>query len=197
MLPHGHLAVGYLVYTACTRGGAQTSDQTDLLVLLIATQMPDLIDKPLVLAFSSVFPGGRTVGHSMLVAVPVVLVVGRLITRQTDHRRPALAFAVGYLTHPLGDAAPLMLQGSLVGDLREVSFLWWPFNLPVAAIVAALTEVPIFGTIVGAKAAWTAATLPRAPVLNTGLRVVEVCLLALAGALWVRAGAPGTPWRDR
>jgi hypothetical protein len=197
MLPHGHLAVGYLVYAACTRVASRGADRTDLLVLLVATQLPDLVDKPLSWGLGGAFAGGRTVGHSLVLAAPVVVLVGGLLTRRTGRRRPAVAFAVGYLTHPLGDAAPFLIQGSLAGDVAEVAFLWWPVEISAAGVVSVLARTPLLGVVVGEKAAWAAATLLGVPVLNTVLRVVEVCLLLLAGAIWVRRGAPGARSGER
>jgi membrane-bound metal-dependent hydrolase YbcI (DUF457 family) len=196
MLPHGHFAAGYLVYMACSRG-SQEPDRTDLFVLLLATQLPDLIDKPLSWSFGGAFVGGRTVGHSLLLAVPVVIIVWVLLARRRAQRRTALAFTLGYLTHPPGDAVPLLVQGSLMGDLTEVSFLCWPIEIPAAEIMAALANIPLLSAVIREKAAWAATTLPSGPALQMIIRGVEVCLLALAVTVWLRAGAHGAPWRDR
>lgn len=191
MLPHGHFAVGYLVYAGCTRFLPGRPARVDLLFLLLGTQFPDLLDKPLSLFVGGVFAGGRTLGHSLLFALPILLLVGGLVYRQCGRTRPTLAFGVGYLTHPFGDVAPLLVQGSLLVDLREISFLVWPLRIPAADLVALLARVPVLGGVVGEKAAWTAATLPTVPFLYTWIRVTELCLLTVAVFVWIRDGAPG------
>lgn len=191
MLPHGHLAAGYLVYGAVTRRFPGADGRTELLLLVLATQAPDIVDKPLGLVVGGPFDGGRTVGHSLLFALPVVGVLYVLVSRNVVERRPALALAVGYLTHPFGDAAPLLVQGDVTTDLREVSFLFWPVGIPAPEVVALLTAIPVLGDAVAGKAAWAAANLPRLPALTVWLRGTELLLSALAVVLWVRDGAPG------
>ncbi len=122
MQPIVHPVVGYLCYAAYTRarhderpGGEPT------VVAVVAATLPDLIDQPLRLA--GVTPVGRTVAHSLLVAVPVVIAVG-MITRR--HERPELgvAFAVGYLSHVAADVP----WHVLAGDFDELGFLLFPIT---------------------------------------------------------------------
>ncbi|PSQ17916.1 hypothetical protein BRC99_00275 [Halobacteriales archaeon QS_7_69_60] len=68
MLPWGHLAVGYLAYSLAVRGrtGGPPAGLATA-ALAVGTQFPDLIDKPLV-AWVSLLPSGRSLGHSLLFA---------------------------------------------------------------------------------------------------------------------------------
>jgi hypothetical protein len=112
MWPWEHAAVGYLLYSLGRRAlGRRPPGDGEALVLLGATQFPDLVDKLLSWRFA-VFPSGYAAGHSALVAVPVgVLALGAAIRRD----RPALgaAFVVGYWSHPVADVlSPLRGGGS-------------------------------------------------------------------------------------
>lgn len=121
MWPWEHLAVGYLLYSLYTRLGGDVPPQTlPVLVLAFATQMPDLIDKPLAWVFG-ILPSGRSLAHSLLFAVPAIVAVS--VTGFLARRpRIAPAFAIGYLSHLAGDVAyPLITEG----DLR-IEFLLWP-----------------------------------------------------------------------
>lgn len=74
MWPWGHLAVGYLLYSAAVRLRTGRPPRAAAVVLLLAgTQLPDVVDKPLAWVYH-VVPQGYAVGHSVFVAVPVGLV---------------------------------------------------------------------------------------------------------------------------
>ena len=125
MWPFGHFAVGYLTFAA-TRPvwtDGTPADWTTLAVLVVATQLPDLVDKPL--SFYGFLPSGRSLGHSLLV---FCVVIGALVAvrrgRPTD--RDA-ALAVGYGTHLAGDA-----YGALAaGRVDAARYLLWPVTRPV------------------------------------------------------------------
>lgn len=121
MWPWGHLAFGYLLYSVAWRAtfrDAPTAGPT--LVLAFATQLPDLVDKPLSWTFG-VFETGYGAGHSVFVAVPVVAAAA-VLAHRTDRERYGLAFCVGYLAHLAGD---VLLESALA---REPSFdlVLWP-----------------------------------------------------------------------
>jgi len=121
MWPWGHLAVGYLLYSLGVRARTRAPpDGWNVLALAFGTQFPDLVDKPLAWWFG-VLPGGRTLAHSLLVAVPLLLVVGLLAHRWGAGPR-ATAFAFGYVSHLFGDA----VVPALVGSRGELAFLLWP-----------------------------------------------------------------------
>ncbi|MCU4743569.1 metal-dependent hydrolase [Natronoglomus mannanivorans] len=124
-MPWGHLAVGYLVYTIGTRVWHRrppTGEAT--LVLVFGTQLPDLIDKPLQWYFG--LYDGRAIGHSLLVVVPLCLAT-YLFFRRHDRTDLGVAFAVGVLTHILGDA----WRAIYLGDIRgRAPYLLWPIWEP-------------------------------------------------------------------
>lgn len=121
MWPWEHLAVGYIAYSLANRAfGSRAPDRTEVFVLAVATQLPDLIDKPLGWG-TDVLPSGVSLAHSYLFAVP--LVIGAyLVARGVDRPRLGLAFATGYLLHTPGDIlARYVLNGELI-----VGALVWP-----------------------------------------------------------------------
>ena len=120
MWPWGHLALGLLAFVLLARIRGWRPRTAVLVPLAIGTQFPDLLDKPL--AYSvGVLPEGRSLFHSILLVVPLCLLAVALARRYgvTD---AGTAFAVGYATHPVGDAiGPL-----LAGRPAELSFLVFP-----------------------------------------------------------------------
>lgn len=118
MFPPAHPGVAYLLYSAFRRlgdGEAPTAPAT--LALVGGAVLPDLVDQPLY--HLAGFPTTRTIGHSLLLAVPVCLAVTVLVRRSTLPRPVAAAFAFGYGAHLAGDALwPLVL-----GRRDELGFL--------------------------------------------------------------------------
>jgi len=123
MWPWGHLAIGYLVYATYTRYRYDEHPAgLPAVVLAIATQFPDLIDKPLAYEVG-VLPEGRALAHSLLVAVPLCALGLWIAWRTTGWRsRSGAAFAIGYATHLFGDA----FWSLFALDLDALSFLVWP-----------------------------------------------------------------------
>lgn len=121
MWPWGHAAVGYLAYSLARRllGRGPPSDAA-ILVLLPASLLPDLIDKPLSW-WLGVFPTGYAVGHSALVALPVGLAALAVGIRR-DRVGLATAFVVGYWSHLAGD----VFSGVLLGDGPAYGVVLWP-----------------------------------------------------------------------
>lgn len=180
MLPWEHLAVGYLWYSAWShlRHGRRPSGRP-VVALAVATQLPDLIDKPLAWEFG-ILPGGQTLAHSLVFALPAVaFVLGAF------DRRVGVAFAVGYLTHLAGDVVyPMVLGGG-----PRVSFLLWPF------IESASGESP--GVLTETREiladAWQFMLSPE----GTVYLAAELALLLAVFALWRYDGHPGVPRRSR
>ncbi|MXV63971.1 metal-dependent hydrolase [Natronorubrum sp. JWXQ-INN-674] len=140
MQPVVHLAVGYLCYAAYTRWslGRQPAD-VPALVAVFAAGLADLIDKPLHAA--GVVPVGRTIGHSLLFAIPLVLFVW-LVASRRDRPILGVAFAIGYLSHIATDVPWHLISG----DFDELGFLLWPItDMP------AYTGVKPLGTVTGVE----------------------------------------------
>jgi len=119
MWPWEHLAVGYLTLSVLWRARGLAVDSRLACALAVGTQFPDLVDKPLAWQFG-ILPAPRTLTHSLFVAVPLSVLVVVVATRR--QRSGGVAFVVGYLTHLLGDALPLLLAGYH----RHLAFLLWP-----------------------------------------------------------------------
>lgn len=179
MWPWEHLAVGYLAYSLLVR--VRTGDPPDgpaALTVAVASQLPDLIDKPLAWTFG-VYPGGYSVGHSIFVACGLsALAVA--VSRRGGRPRLGAAFAVGYLAHLPADLAFLYVVN---GYLTPAVVLW-----------PAVPAVP--GTAGGGVVARVVAFLQGyADLLESGrlawFAVVEVALLAAALAVWLLDGRPG------
>ena len=170
MLPWGHLAVGYLAYSLAVRGrtGGPPAGLA-VAALAVGTQFPDLIDKPLV-AWVSLLPSGRSLGHSLLFAAACGVGLWYL-GRRFDRPDVASAFLFRQLAHVVADALPT----ALTGRWSELGFLLWPVTPAfrysgddrelVEYLLAELTTPPHH----------------------------ELGLFALAAALWVADGRPGLP----
>lgn len=120
MWPWGHLAVGYLLYSAIVRLQARTPLRRDVVLLLaVGTQFPDLVDKPLWMV--GFLPSGRTLAHSLVTAA-IVVSVAYLFLRRRGRGQAAFAFGVGYVAHILTDG----FKPLLVGEWQYVVYLFWP-----------------------------------------------------------------------
>lgn len=121
MWPWEHLAVGYVAYSLANRAfGSRAPDRPEVFVLAVATQLPDLVDKPLGWG-TDLLPSGVSLAHSYLVAIPLVTAC-YLLARRFGKPRLGLAFATGYLLHTPADIlARYLLNGELI-----VGALVWP-----------------------------------------------------------------------
>lgn len=179
MWPWEHLAVGYLAYSALAR--VRTGEPPGgpaALAVAVATQLPDLLDKPLAWTFG-VYPGGYSVGHSIFVAVGLsTLAVA--VSRRRGRPELGAAFAVGYLLHLPGD----LLYLYVVNGYLTPAIVLWP----------AVPAIP--GTAGGGLVARVVALLEtQARSLAgghlLGFVVFEAALLLAALAAWLRDGRPG------
>jgi len=109
MLPWGHAAVGYLCYSFIVRvRDRRAPTGPAVLTLAVGTQLPDLIDKPLAWSLG-ILPSGRSLGHSLLFAVLLTIVVW-VVAQRYDRQREVSALMVGHLLHVLADSTPFSLQ---------------------------------------------------------------------------------------
>jgi hypothetical protein len=178
MWPPEHLALGYLLYSVSDRvlSEDRPTDATAL-VLAFATQLPDLVDKPLAWTFG-VLPGGLTLAHSLFTAVPVCVAV-YLITRWRTKRDLGVAFAVGYGSHLLGD----MLYALLTGGGLAYRFLFWPLlGRQVGEETSFAGE---FSTLVADFGSFL--VTPR----GTLYLLFEAFFLGVTFLLWLSDGRPG------
>lgn len=121
MWPWGHAAFGYVLYSLSTRLTSDPGvDGRDVLVLAVATQLPDLIDKTGAWVLD-VFTSGYAAGHSIFVALPAGL-AGYALARDRDRASLGLAFVVGYWSHLAGD----VLLAVLLEKPYTVGKVLWP-----------------------------------------------------------------------
>ena len=168
MFPPAHPGVAYLLYRGGGRlRGAGAPGDRATLALVAGAVLPDLLDQPLYHWLG--FPTTRTVGHSLLLAVPVCLAAVAVVRRSALPDAVAGAFAFGYGAHLAADA----VWRVALGRFAELGYLLWP-----------LTTMPDYeGTVPLFAVGGATVTTTR----------VEVALLAAALALWWRDGRPGVP----
>ncbi|RQG99649.1 metal-dependent hydrolase [Natrarchaeobius oligotrophus] len=165
MQPVVHLAVGYICYAAYARWElGERPAESAAAVAVFGAALPDLLDKPLWLA--GVVDVGRTVGHSLLFAVPLVAAVW-LLARSRGRAALGVAFAIGYLSHVATDIPWHVLSG----DYHELGFLLWP-----------ITPMPEY---TGTK------SLGRVAGFEVTTLWLEAVILVAGVALWWRDGRPG------
>lgn len=169
MWPWGHAALGYLLYAlyVWVRTRERPTGRA-VLPLLVGTQTPDLIDKPLAW-YLDVLGYGRSLAHSVLTGGLILLAVV-LYLRHRGHRRLATAFAIGYLSHLVGDSYTFVLEGTY----EHLAFLVWPL-LPIPNAANELEG--LFAHL---------ARLDASVVYSDG-----VLLVAGAFVVWLLQGAPG------
>lgn len=167
MQPVVHPVVGYLCYAVYARWTAgEPPASAPALVAIVAATLPDLIDQPLYHA--GVTPVGRTIGHSLLFAVPLVGLVWWLFRRR-GRDRLGVAFAIGYGSHIATDVP----WHVIAGDFHELGFLLWPVTpMPQYSGVKPLGTVP--GIRLEATTLW-----------------FEAVIFVAGIALWLVDGRPG------
>lgn len=180
MWPWEHLAVGYLGYAALRRAGGARGPPGGgpVLALGVATQLPDLVDKPLAWSLG-VLPSGTSLAHSVLVAVPGA-VVAVLVARRAGAPAYGAAVAVGWLSHLVGDVVyPVLLGGS-----PAVAAVLWP-------VVPAPPGAGGGGVLAQARRLFALFLAFLATPRGWRYLVGEAALLGLAGLVWLAEGAPG------
>lgn len=120
MMPWEHAATGYIAYSLFVHAVYRDSPTgRETIVVMFASILPDLIDKPLAWQFG-IFEGGYALGHSIFFAVPLVVAVG-LLTSSRGRPRFGWAFGIGYLLHFPADVIPPYL---MYGRLTIHHHLW-------------------------------------------------------------------------
>ncbi|WP_207588659.1 metal-dependent hydrolase [Halomontanus rarus] len=179
MLPPVHFVVGYVCYAAYSRLVLEDLPRArPALAAVAGAAIPDLLDKPLWL--TGVVPVGRTIGHSLLFAIPVSVAVwvvarGRNRNRKRDQDRSrnrdrnllGVAFVVGLLSHVATDVPWHLLSR----EYHELGFLLWP-----------ITHMPEY---TGTKSLGTVGGLEVTTLW------LEAVIVVGGIALWWRDGRPG------
>jgi len=178
MWPWEHLAVGYLLHSGVVRAlRRRAPTDAGALALAVGTQFPDLVDKPGDWVFG-VLPSGTSVAHSVFVAVPVSLSAVEL-SRRRGAPEAGVAFAVGYLSHLVGDVS----YPALLGSEPAYGAVLWPFgpDYPERSVGAFELVAGFFDRYVSHL------TSPA------GIRyaLAELSVLGLAVLAWLWDGKPG------
>ena len=122
MYPTGHFllaAVPLAVYTVAR--WRRLPSGPVVLLLIVATQLPDVIDKPLAWTFA-ILPSGRMLAHSLVVSLPILTVIVLLAVRW-GYGRYAVVFSASYLSHIAGDFYPIVWLGT---EYYFFPNLFWP-----------------------------------------------------------------------
>ncbi|WP_049934402.1 metal-dependent hydrolase [Halalkalicoccus jeotgali] len=120
MWPWEHALFAYLLYSIASRLWlGRTPAALPVLVLVVASSGPDLIDKPLAWQFG-IFSSGYAIAHSVFFAVPLVALVG-LLAWTSNRPDIGLAFGIGYLSHLLGDLLPIYVEE---GEISLYPVIW-------------------------------------------------------------------------
>lgn len=180
MWPWGHAAVGYLLYSGGLRllGHDPPTDRAVPAVLL-ATQLPDLVDKPLSWGLG-LFPTGYALGHSVFVAIPVGVALLAFGVR-SERTEVAAAFVVGYWSHLAADVLDPLRRG----ERPLVERVLWP-------VVSDTPYQEDLGLERGL--AYLEAFVAAAGSMDPLSLLLFYLLLPLAtAAVWLLDGAPGLP----
>lgn len=123
MMPWSHAAFGYVAYSLFVHAGYRDAPSSrETLVVLFAAVLPDLVDKPLAWQFG-LLEGGRTLAHSLFLALPLSIVV-LIVSYSRGWPRVGWAFAVGYLTHLVSEVLPSAISGEGPG----IGLVLWPIT---------------------------------------------------------------------
>jgi hypothetical protein len=174
-----------------------TNDRRAVPLCIIASILPDLIDKSLGLLFPLVLGGGRTVFHSLMIVG--VLLLGVLLFVRSRTVQLGVGVAGAILLHQLFDEMwtlpanwyyPLLgpFQGQMIPEYVGTYF-WleitnpseWVFMIATVAILAESYRVRTPGT---------RASLPD--TLRTSAYTLVVAVLLVMGLFLVIAGLTGT-----
>lgn len=109
--------IGYSIFVHAFYRDSPTTEET--IVVLFASILPDIIDKPLAWEFG-IFASGRALAHSIFFGIPLSFIVIYYSWRK-GRFRTGLAFTIGYLLHLVADVFPTYLVD---GELPIERILW-------------------------------------------------------------------------
>lgn len=124
-MPWEHAIIGYITYSLLVHllyHDSPTGIET--LVVVFASLLPDLLDKPLAWQFG-VFAdsGGYAIFHSVFFVVPLSI-GGLMFAYYRDQSRIGWAFGIGYVFHLPADVIPRTVERIKDGQLDLEKVLW-------------------------------------------------------------------------
>lgn len=123
MMPWEHAIIGYIGYSLFVHAVYRDSPTgTETIVVVLASILPDIIDKPLAWEFG-VFSSGRALAHSVFFAIPLSLLI-LVLAYRSDRKRLGWAFSIGYLLHLPADVVPAYFRNGRFPLDRVI----WPFR---------------------------------------------------------------------
>lgn len=161
-----HAAVAYLAYRGVLAvGSTDRPRDIDVLAVVGAALLPDIVDKPLSFVVTSL--PSRSAAHSLFNVALVSLVI-LYVTRRADRWEFGAASVFGYLSHIGAD-----LVDSQIIHEEPVVFVYWPL----------ITDYHHIDSIGGLLAL----------VRPTPYVILQMLLTVLGVGLWVYDGKPGLP----
>jgi len=184
MWPWEHAAVGYICLSLSWRWMARRPPgDAPVLALLFGTQFPDVVDKPLAWEFG-ILPSGQSLAHSLLFALPAVFVAG-VVAAAVGRQDLPVPFAVGYLTHIVGD----VFYPVATGDPLALGFLFYPLTEP--------PPYPSSAFLVRVSDLFTEFVSFLGTPTGVAYLVAELGLIGVALTLWAVDGMPLLDWFGR
>lgn len=178
MWPWEHLVFGYLLYSLFARlWYRQPPADGPVVALAVATQFPDLVDKPLAWSMG-VLPNARSLAHSLFFTAAVLVLV-TLLARRLGRPRLAPAVAIGYLSHLAGDVIYSFVWSGGISP----GYLLWPLVSVPSRDSPGLVErtVQLLSKFIEVLAT------PAGGTIFT----VELVLIGAVFVLWIVDGWPG------
>ena len=175
MLPWGHLAVAYLLYSPYSRRryGHPPSARA-VLALLAGTFFADVVDKSLGWGLGLI--PSRSLGHSLVLAVPLLVAVYAVAVRY-DRVAAATAFAIAHISHLFTDIRPRLLLGY---PIRNRYFFWPIISRRIYSYHERVFEPP-----------WLVEVLVTPLTYRPVFLLLELVLFGFAIRRWTRDGRPG------
>lgn len=180
MWPWEHAAIGYLCYSLAVRAwGRSAPSEWAAVAVVVGTQFPDLVDKPLAWSVA-VLPSGHALAHSLPVTLPLCG-LAILAARRIGVADAGVAFAVGYLAHLLGD----VIYPALIGGEFAIAFLPTPLLLTEPVVVG------LPGVIATVATLWREFLVVLSTPRGCLYLVSEVVLLGWTVGWWAADDWPG------
>lgn len=187
MWPWEHLAFGYLLYSGYMRlNHGRPPGHAPAIALAVATQFPDLVDKPLAWTVD-ILPTARSLGHSVFIA-PLVILALMLLGRRHGVPEMGPAVAIGYSSHLFGDVIYEVTRRLLAREpvsVETVSFLLWPLVRQPGR------ETP--GLFIQTGRLFDAFVSYLGTSAGNVYIAIEMGLLLVAIIYWIMDGRPGVP----